>query len=568
MYRKKKKNFFKEKNNIYINWRFFVLCSFILLSLFILTLRIFFLQIINPDKLIYEGDRRTLRIQSLLSTRGIINDRSGYPLAVTVLVNAICADPTIIINKKNIKNDPRWKALSQAISIPLKKIILHVNYHKKSKFIYLARQITPEIGEYIKKLKLPGIFLIEKSKRYYPSGKMASQLIGMTDIDGVGIEGIEKSFNTLLTGKPGKRKVRKDKQGHIVENISLISRSVSNNLTLSIDKKLQNIVYHKLQDGIQKNQADSGTAILIDVKTGEVLAMATSPAYNPNNTQYIIKKNMRNRAITDMFEPGSTVKPIVIMEALRLGIINTNSIINTKPYLIKKHKIQDVSYYDQLSITGILQKSSNVGVSKIALSIPVSKLVNSYIKFGLGTPTKLGLIGEKNGLFPKKKNWSNLEKATFSFGYGLMITPLQLARLYATIGSYGIYRPLSIIKVDTPIQGKRVFPEKYVRNVIKMMESVAKPGGGGIQAAVKGYRVAVKTGTVKKVGIHGHYIKKYIAYTAGIAPASDPKLSLIIIIDNPQGKKYYGGAVSAPIFGGIMESVLKEMNIKPDNISK
>ncbi|CAL4326286.1 peptidoglycan glycosyltransferase FtsI [Buchnera aphidicola] len=568
MYRIKKNNFFKEKKNIYINWRFFVLCSFILLSLFILVLRIFFLQVINPDKLIYEGDLRTLRIQSLLSTRGIINDRSGYPLAVTVLVNAVCADPTIITNQKNITNNPRWKALSEAISIPLKKIIFHINYHKKSKFIYLARQITPEIGQYIKQLKLPGIFLIEKSKRYYPSGKVSSQLIGITDIDGVGIEGVEKSFNELLTGKPGKRKIRKDKNGHIIENTSLINRSASNNLTLSIDKNLQNIVYHKLQQAVQKNKADSGTAILIDVQTGEVLAMATSPAYNPNNTQYIIKKNIRNRAITDMFEPGSTVKPIVIMEALRLGIINIHSIINTKPYLITKHKIKDVSYHDQLSITGILQKSSNVGVSRLALSMPISKLVNSYIKFGLGKPTKLGLIGEKNGLFPRKKNWSNLDKATFSFGYGLMITPLQLARLYATIGSYGIYRPLSIIKVNTPIQGKRIFPEKYVKNVINMMESVAKPGGGGIQAAVKGYRVAVKTGTVKKVGIHGYYIKKYIAYTAGIAPASNPKFSLIIIIDNPQGKKYYGGAVSAPVFSSIMQSTLKKMNIKPDNISK
>ncbi|QCI20369.1 peptidoglycan glycosyltransferase FtsI [Buchnera aphidicola (Brachycaudus cardui)] len=568
MYKIKTSRFFKNKKIIYINWRFFVLCSFILLSLFILALRIFFLQIINPDKLIHEGDRRTLRIQSLLSTRGIINDRLGYPLAVTVLVNAVCADPTIITDIKNIKHDPRWQALSEAISIPLKKIIFHINSHKKSKFIYLTRKITPEIGQYIEKLHLPGIFLIENSKRYYPSGKVTSQLVGVTNIDGVGIEGIEKSFNSLLTGKPGKRKIRKDKNGHIIENIPLINRSMSNSLTLSIDKRLQDIVYNQLDQAVQKNKADAGTAILIDVKTGEVLAMANSPAYNPNNTHYLIQKNVRNRAITDMFEPGSTVKPIVIMEALKLGIINQNSIINTHPYCIIQHKIKDVSYHDELSITGILQKSSNVGVSKIALSMPISKLVNSYIKFGLGQPTKLGLIGEKNGLLPKKKHWSNLEKATFSFGYGLMITPLQLARLYTIIGNYGIYHPLSIIKVDTPVQGIRVFPQRYVKKVINMMESVAKPGGGGTQAAVKGYRIAIKTGTTKKVGSHGYYIKKYIAYTAGIAPASNPKFSLIIIIDNPQGKKYYGGAVSAPVFGTIMKLILKEMNIQPDNILK
>jgi len=569
MYNKERFNFFKEKKIKkinYINWRFFILYNFIFLSLIILTLRVIFLQIINPNALITEGDRRTLRIQSLLSTRGIINDRSGYPLAVTVSVNAICADPSVILDTKNIHNDKRWQALSEALSIPLKEIIFHINSYKKSKFIYLARQINPDISEYIKNLQLPGIFLLEESKRYYPFGKIAAQLIGITNIDGIGIEGIEKSFNALLTGKPGKRKIRKDNKGQIVENISLVDKSASNNLTLSIDTKLQTIVYQKIDEAVEKNKADSGTAILIDIKTGEVLAMANSPAFNPNNMRHTIKKNIRNRAVTDIFEPGSTVKPIVIMEALKLGLIQENSIINTKPFFIKKHQIKDVSYHEQLTTAGILQKSSNVGVSKIALSMPILKLIDSYVNFGLGQPTKLGLIGEKSGFLPKKKNWSDLDKATFSFGYGLMVTPLQLARLYATIGSYGIYRPLSIIKVSRPIEEKRIFPKKYVQKVINMMESVAKPGGGGVQAAVKGYRIAIKTGTAKKVGIHGYYIKKYTAYTAGIAPASNPRFSLIIVIDNPKGKKYYGGAVSAPVFSNIMTLVLKKMNIKPDNL--
>ncbi|ANZ22795.1 cell division protein FtsI [Buchnera aphidicola (Diuraphis noxia)] len=569
MYNKKNINFSKEKKfkkSVYINCRFFILCSFIFLSFIILTLRIFFLQIIHKEELINEGDRRTLRIESLLSTRGIIHDRLGYPLAVTVLVNAVCANPTVILNnQKNITNDLRWKALSEAISIPLKNIIYNINKNKKSKFIYLARQISPEIGNYIKQLQLSGIFLQEESKRYYTSGKIAAQLIGLTNIDGEGIEGIEKSFNKLLIGKPGKRTIRKDKKGQIIEQTSLVDKSVSNNLTLSIDKRLQTIVYNELDQAVKNNKADSGTAVLIDIETGEILSMANSPAYNPNNMLHVLAKNIRNRAITDMFEPGSTVKPIVIMEALKLGIIQTNSVINTKPYLIKKHKIKDVSYYNQLSITGILQKSSNVGVSRIALSIPTKQLVETYMKFGLGKPTQLGLIGEQNGFFPRKKNWSNLEKATFSFGYGLMVTPLQLARLYATIGSYGIYRPLSIIKIDTPVRGIRVFPKKYVKNVIHMMESVAKTGGGGIKAAVKGYRVAIKTGTVKKVGIHGTYINQYVAYTAGIAPASNPKFSLIVVIDNPKGKEYYGGAISAPVFSSIMQLILKKMNIKQDN---
>ncbi|QCI25438.1 peptidoglycan glycosyltransferase FtsI [Buchnera aphidicola (Sitobion avenae)] len=569
MYKKEKINFFKEKIKKidYINWRFFILYSFIFLSLLILTSRIIFLQIINPNPLIIEGDRRTLRTQSLLATRGIINDRRGYPLAVTVSVNAICADPSAILDIKNIKNDKRWKALSEILSIPLQDVISHINSYKKSKFIYLARQINPEISDYIKQLHLSGVFLLEEPKRYYPFGKIAAQLIGITNIDGIGIEGIEKSFNSLLTGKPGKRKIRKDNKGHVVENISLVNKSPSNNLTLSIDTKLQNIIYDKLHDAVEKNKADCGTAVLIDIKTGEVLSMANSPSYNPNNMKNTIKKNIRNRAITDMFEPGSTVKPIVILEGLELGTIQENSIINTKPFFIKSHRIKDVSYHEQLSITGILQKSSNVGVSKIALSMPILKLLDGYTKFGLGKPTKLGLIGEKSGLIPKRKRWSDLDKATFSFGYGLMVTPLQLARLYATIGSYGIYRPLSIIKIKKPLYEKRIFPKKYVQKVINMMESVAKIGGSGRQAAVKGYRIAIKTGTAKKVGINGHYIKKYTAYTAGIAPASDPRFSLIIIIDNPKGNQYYGGAVSAPVFSGVMQLILKEMNIKPDNLS-
>ncbi|AYN24934.1 peptidoglycan glycosyltransferase FtsI [Buchnera aphidicola (Rhopalosiphum maidis)] len=562
-------NFFKKKRTkktIYINWRFITLCSIVFLFLVVLTLRIIFLQIINSKKLVYEGDRRTLRIQSVISRRGIINDRSGYPLAVAVPVSAVFVDPTMIVNIKDIKNNIRWKALSEILSIPLKKIIFRMTSDKHLKFIYLARQISPEIGDYIKALKLPGVSLIEESKRYYPSGEIAAQLIGINNIDGEGIEGIEKSFNSYLKGKPGKRKIRKDNQGQIIENESLINKSNSNNLILSIDKKLQTIVYKKLNNAVNENKADFGIAILIKIKTGEILAMANSPSYNPNDMQYMIKKNLRNRAITDVFEPGSTVKPIVIMEALKKGIIKKNSIINTKPYFIKKHKIKDVAYHDKLNITGILKKSSNVGVSKIALSMNTSELINSYIKFGLGEPTNLGLIGEQKGFLPKKKKLSDLEKATFSFGYGLMITPLQLARLYTIIGSYGIYRPLSIIKIDHPLYEKRIFPKKYVKNVIHMMETVAQPGEGGAQAAIKGYRVAIKTGTAKKVGIHGYYIKKYIAYTAGIVPASDPKFSLTIIVDNPKGKKYYGGAVSAPIFSNIMKLVLKEMKIKPDNL--
>lgn len=570
MYTKKKIKLFKEKKTrktIYINWRFIALCIIVFSFLIILTLRIIFLQVIDAKKLSYEGDRRTLRIQPVINTRGIINDRLGYPLAVTVPVNAVFIDPSMIHqNSIDIENNIRWQALSNILSIPLKKIIFHVNYDKDLKFIYLARQVAPELGEYVKALKLPGIYLTEEAKRYYPSGKIAAQLIGFNNIDDEGIEGVEKSFNDHLTGKPGKRKIRKDNQGHVIENESLINKSSSKNLVLSINKELQTITYQQLCEGVSKNKADFGIAVLIDIKTGEVLSMATSPAYNPNERQYTVSKNFRNRAITDVFEPGSTVKPIVIMEALKKGLIKPNSIINTKPFFIRKHQIKDVSYHEKLNIAGILQNSSNVGVSKIALSMNSEDLINTYLKFGLGQPTNLGLIGENKGFLPKKKVLSNLEKATFSFGYGLMVTPLQLARLYTTIGSYGIYRPLSIIKINHPVYEKRIFPQEYVKKVLNMMEKTVQPNEIDNQSGIKKYRIAIKTGTAKKVGIHGCYIKKYIAYTAGVAPARNPKFSLIIVVDNPKGNQYYGGAVSAPIFSKIMTLVLKTMKIKPDNL--
>lgn len=273
-----------------------------------------------------------------------------------------------------------------------------------------------------------------------------------------------------------------------------------NNPRWSIDERLQALVYRELNNAVAFNKAESGSAVLVDVNTGEVLAMANSPSYNPNNFAGTAKDTMRNRAITDVFEPGSTVKPMVVMTALQRGIVNENTVLNTVPYRINGHEIKDVARYSELTLTGVLQKSSNVGVSKLALAMPSSALVDTYSRFGLGKATNLGLVGERSGLYPQKQRWSDIERATFSFGYGLMVTPLQLARVYATIGSYGIYRPLSITKVDPPVPGERVFPESLVRTVVHMMESVALPGGGGVKAAIKGYRIAIKTGTAKKWG--------------------------------------------------------------------
>jgi len=553
-----------ENTASFVSWRFALLCGCILLALVGLMLRMAYLQVINPDKLVREGDLRSLRVQTVLTSRGMISDRSGRPLAVSVPVNAVWADPKEVNERGGITLDSRWKALADALGIPLDQLSVKINANPKGRFVYLARQVNPSMGDYIHKLKLPGIFLRQESRRYYPAGQVTAQIIGVTNIDGQGIEGVEKSFDRWLTGQPGERTVRKDRFGRVIEDISSVDSQAAHNLVLSIDERLQALVYRELNNAVAFNKAESGTAVLVDVNTGEVLAMANSPSYNPNNMAGTTLEAMRNRAITDIFEPGSTVKPMVVMTALQRGVVKPNAVLNTEPYMITGHQIKDVARYSELSLTGVLQKSSNVGVSKLALAMPSSALVDTYSRFGLGKATNLGLVGESSGIYPKKQRWSDIERATFSFGYGLMVTPLQLARMYATIGSMGIHRPLSITKVDPPVAGERVFPEPLVRNVVHMMESVALPGGGGVLAAIKGYRIAIKTGTAKKVGPDGKYVNKYIAYTAGVAPASNPRFALVVVINDPQGGKYYGGAVSAPIFGAIMGGVLRTMNVEPD----
>ena len=555
-----------EDQASFVSWRFALLCGCIFLALAGLLLRVAYLQVINPDRLVREGDMRSLRVQAVPTSRGMISDRAGRPLAVSVPVNAIWADPKELHDKGGITLDGRWKALSDALSIPLDQLAARVNANPNGRFVYLARQVNPAIGDYVKKLKLPGIFLREESRRYYPAGQVTSHLIGFTNIDGQGIEGVEKSFDKWLTGQPGERIVRKDRNGRVIEDISSVDSQAAHNLALSIDERLQAQVYRELNNAVAFNKAESGTAVLVDVNTGEVLAMANSPAYNPNNLSDTTKDVMRNRAITDIFEPGSTVKPMVVMTALQRGVVRESSVLNTVPYRINGHEIKDVARYSELTLTGVLQKSSNVGVSRLALAMPSSALVDTYSRFGFGKATNLGLVGESSGIYPQKQRWSDIERATFSFGYGLMVTPLQLARVYATMGSYGIYRPLSITKVDPPVAGQRVFPEPLVRTVLHMMESVALPGGGGVKAAIKGYRIAIKTGTAKKVGPDGKYVNKYIAYTAGVAPASNPRFALVVVINDPQAGKYYGGAVSAPVFGAIMGSVLRTMNVEPDAI--
>ena len=459
----------------------------------------------------------------------------------------------------------KWQALAKATNIKYNDLMDRLYKSARLRFLYLSRHESEAIARYAQELKLDGIVLKAESRRMYPLAEEASQLIGFTDVDDIhGSEGIERSFDSLLIGKNGRQVIRKDARGNVIENIRDEKQYDPQDVVLSIDEELQSMVYGEIKKAVQENNAESSTAVLVDVQTGEVLAMANAPSFNPNKRDSFRPELMRNRAITDTFEPGSTVKPLVVLTALQNGATYRGEIISTRPFTVNGHTIRDVAPRESLSLTGILQKSSNIGVSRLALRMPSTALVDTYSKVGFGKDTGLGL-GEQRGTNGDRKRWSDIERATMAYGYGLNVTPLQLARAYATLGSFGIYRPLSITRVDPPVIGERVLPEKTTREVVHMMESVAQKGEGGQQAMIDGYRVAVKTGTARKLE-KGQYVEKYLSYTAGLAPASNPRFALVVLINEPKAGKYYGGAVSAPLFSKIMGYTLKAKNIKPDNL--
>ena len=547
----------------FLKGRYLWALTSVFLGLMALVAQAAYMQIINADSLMGEADKRSLRTQEIQFVRGSILDRNGQLLSVSVPMYSVVADPKFIFDENSLKDKERWQKLAEALGISYSNLVKRVEKDPKSRFVYLSRQISPTLAQYVKELKITGIILKMEARRFYPRVEETAHLIGYTNIDGAGIEGIEKSFDSMLVGKSGSMTYRKDRFGNIVENISDVKKYDAQDVTLSIDEKLQSMVYREIKKAVTENKAESGTAVLVDVRTGEVLAMANAPSYNPNNRVGVKSELMRNRAITDTFEPGSTVKPFVVLTALQRGVVRRDEIINTGPLILNGHEVKDVAPRDQLSLDGILENSSNRGVSRLALRMPPSALMETYQNAGLGKPTDLGLIGEQSGLLnANRARWSDIERANVAYGYGLNATPLQIARAYVTLGSFGIYRPLSITKVDPPVVGQRVFSEKITREVVNMMEKVAIKNG---RAMVEGYRVGIKTGTAKKLE-NGRYVDKYVAYTAGIAPITDPRYALVVLINDPKAGQYYGGAISAPVFSSIMSYALRSNNVPPDGV--
>jgi cell division protein FtsI (penicillin-binding protein 3) len=555
----------KKDEVLLISWRFYIVIAFVFIIFSVLIARVAYIQVIKPDDLIKQGDLRSVRVKSIPSARGIISDRNDEQLAVSVPVQAVWADPVAIFKAGGFEELDRWHALADVLGLKREALLDKIESNKKRRFIYLQRQVSSAMANYIKELKLKGIGLNKESRRYYPTGEVSAHVIGVTGIDDRGLEGVERSYDSYLTGEAGKKTIRKDRHGRVVENIALNERKEGKPIQLTIDQRLQAISYQAIKQAVADYRATSGSVIILDVDTGGVLAMVNAPSYNPNNKEQLQSFKMRNRTITDSIEPGSTMKPFVVLAALENGSADYDTVIDTGNGLMQigGSRVRDSSKIGKADLATILKKSSNIGVAKLALDMPLDALLGMYSSVGFGSVSGVDLIGETEGLFPDRRRWSKFEIATLAFGYGIAVTPIQLAHAYATLGSHGMYRSLHIVNDNKFEHSKRVISEEHSKHILEMLEGVTQQGGTATRAAVPGYRIAAKTGTSRKA-IAGGYSDEYVAIVAGVAPISNPKVAMVVVVNEPQGDQYYGGTVAGPVFSDVMKSTLQILNIAPD----
>ena len=554
-----------RKHPTVISWRF----AFVVLSLstiFVgLVARAAYLQVVEPDMLVEQGDLRSLRVKSDEVLRGMILDRNGEELAVSVPVESVYADSKVVMQANAKGDNRRWHALAEMLQITPEQLTKKIATDPKKRYVYLQRHASPATVDYIRKLKIPGIYFKQESRRYYPAGEVAAHILGFTNVDDHGVEGVERQFDAQLKGIDGRKVIRKDAKGREIEVLEQTDATQSRNLQLSIDQRIQAVAYRELKKAVLTYGATSGSIVLVDVHTGEVLAMVNSPSYNPNNKKGTAVHRFRNRAITDTFEPGSTVKPLPVLAALENGTADLNTIIATGhgPIRVGGGQVKDVTGNGDLDLKGIIRRSSNIGVTKLALNMPHEDLLKMYYSMGLGEDTGLGLLGESAGQLRERARWSDFERSTLSFGYGLSVTAVQLARIYAAIANGGTVRPLTILKTDNPPPGERVVAEHNADAMVEMLEAVTEKRGTATRAKVPGYRVGGKTGTAKKA-IAGGYGDDYIGSFAGIGPISQPRLACVVIINEPSGDYYGGGEVAAPVFSAVMGAAMQLLNLPPD----
>lgn len=542
-------------------WRSRVLLLLLMAWMIGLTVRAIYLQGLNNDFLQQKGESRYSRVVEIGAHRGRITDRHGEPLAISTAVESVWASPADLR-----ADEDKLQRLARLVDIDRAELDRRIADTRRE-FVYLRRQLPPEQAARVVELNIPGVFLQREYRRYYPSGEITSHLLGMTDIDDKGQEGLELAFQDTLVGKPGSRRVIKDRLGRIIEDVeSIRAPQQGRDLTLSIDRRIQYLAYRELNLALTEHRAKAGGIVVLDAKTGEVLALVNLPAYNPNNRGRIDPNRARNRALTDLFEPGSTLKPFTAAAALEAGRVRPETVIHTQggKLTIGKHTISDVHPGGAMTVEQIVQKSSNVGAAKMALDLPGQTMWDLLSRVGFGTPPKSGFPGEGSGRLRAYHTWRPIEQATMSYGHGLSVTLLQLARAYTVFATDGELLPVTLVKREAPQAGTQVISPRTALAVRKMLEMAVQTGGTAPKAQVASYRVGGKTGTAHKLEGGRYAPNKYVSSFVGFAPVSDPRIIVAVMIDEPSAGQHYGGAVAAPVFREIATGTLRTLGIAPD----
>ncbi len=521
--------------------------------------RLTYLQVFEQDFLERQGFLRTFRKTPLMAFRGMIADRNGEPLAVSTPVDSVWVDP-----KQLDWQEPGWKQVFHWLRLDARTTQQKIEQQAGKEFLYLKRQISPEHAKKIEKLQLSGVYLQREYRRYYPTGEASSQLIGFTNIDDQGQDGLELAFEKYLRGKPGYKQIIRDRYGSQVEDLGRTREPQDgHNILLSIDKRLQYLAYRELAQTVVNHDAKAGSLVLLDVTTGEVLAMANYPSYNPNQRNRQVKENLRNRVMTDTYEPGSVMKTFSMVNALSHHYYPDSYSIDTSPgwMTVGTNVVRDVRNYGVLDLTGILRKSSNIGIFQLNAPLDPNTLPTTLALFGFGEPTYSGFPGESAGSLPSHIRWRPFDVATLSFGYTMTATQMQVAEAYAILAANGQKRPVTFLKQSQPVSGIQVVDPKIIKRVNAMLHAVTQDGGGGQRARVPGYEVAGKTGTSRKVTEGGYSANKHRAFFAGFAPYNDPRFVAVVMIDEPQKGGYYGGLIAAPVFSRVMGEALRIFNV-------
>ena len=551
-------------------WRSIVILGLVLLGAAGLVARAVELQLLDHGFLASQGDARSMRVVKIAAHRGAITDRNGEPLAVSTPVDSVWVNPQEL--NDNIDQLPR---LAKALKEDQQSLVRRITSNLDREFLYLVRHMPPEQAAHIKALGIPGVYLLREYRRYYPAGEISGHVVGFTTVDDKGQEGLELGFDQLLNGEDGAKRVIQDMYGRYVENVeSIRSPRPGRDLVTSIDLRIQYLAYRELKSAMQEYHARAGSVIVIDVDTGEVLAMVNQPSYNPNDREQLKPGLYRNRAATDIFEPGSSIKPFFIAAALSSGQYRPDSIVDTSPGFLKVgNKVEEDEHnLGAIDLATILAKSSNVGTAKVALSLQPKQIWDTLTALGLGQVTGSSFPGESAGMLSHYSHWRPIGIATMSHGYGLSVTPLQLAHAYATIGAGGVKRPISFERVSGPVRGEQVLDPKVAHELVDLMEQVVEKGGTATRASLIGYRVSGKTGTAFKSIAGGYSTDQIMAVFAGLVPASHPKLATVVVIDEPSrdlhevGTLAQGGTVAAPVFANVMSGALRLMDVPPDDL--